>query len=467
MSTVATFKDFSPSQSRITNFFGLVGWAAVGGVVLSWWILKAGIAVETEQRISVAQVLSTPLASVNQSRMTLNELGDTAFIAGDIVTPEGDNALYYYQQALVVSPADADARRGINQVVSYLLNEAQASIYRSDYEQARQNTAIVLSIEPANIQARDIDQEVERLEQVAALLNRAVVLYAAGILVAPEGDSASALYTRVLEIDPDNEAAHQGIESVVQRLVANAESSIFAGDLQSTNTYLSQIRMLDPEASDIQMLEQVQQTVQQQNKDRQIQERLELAAQALQADMLMPPAEPNAFSIYQEVLTTTPDSEAAQRGLELVRSGLLDRARTLMASNNMAATVANLDAAERAGASADTIAQLRDQAQYRQRLLDAEAGRFDKLYSLADLVAIERDPPAFPRNAPPGVSGEVDLHLTVTPTGSVRDIEALGNPRDYFERAAIQAVRNWRFEPLVEDGRPVPVRVAVRVVFRE
>ena len=131
----------------------------------------------------------------------------------------------------------------------------------------------------------------------------------------------------------------------------------------------------------------------------------------------------------------------------------------------MAETFANLDAAERAGASATLIAGLREEAEYRQRLLDAAAGRFDELYPLADLTPLRQQAPSYPRTAPRNASGSVEMHMTVTENGDVRDIEVLGTPREYFERAAVQAVRNWRFEPVIENGQPIPVRVAVKVTF--
>ena len=75
-------------------------------------------------------------------------------------------------------------------------------------------------------------------------------------------------------------------------------------------------------------------------------------------------------------------------------------------------------------------------------------------------------PPSYPRAAPTGASGSVSLHLTISETGDVRDVEVINSPPDYFERAAIKAVTKWKFEPVFERGRPIPVRVAVKVAFQ-
>lgn len=465
MSSATTLEDLSSGQGRISDSFGLASWAAVIGVLLAWWLIKSEAPVDPHEGLATTHVLSTPLAQVSQGGESLTERGDTAFAAGDIVTPAGDNALYYYREALSASAGDVKAQQGLEQVIAYLLNEAESSIYHSDFDQARENAAKVLSIDKTNAHALDVNLRAARLKQVESLLNRAVALYAKGQLTEPAEENAAELYARVLELDPNNDAARQGMESVVQRVVANAESAMFAGNVPRARQYLAEAKALDPSAPGISTLEQTERNLREQKADEQVTVKLQAAADALQASKLMPPAEPNAWSLYREVLAAEPNSEAATRGLELVRSGLLDRARTLLSADDMAETHAHLDAAERAGADARQISQLRDRADYRQRLLDAQAGRFDKLHAISDLTPIRQTAPRYPRTAPRGASGSVDMHLTVTENGDVRDIEVLGGPREYFERAAVQAVRNWRFEPVVENGRPIPVRVAVRVTF--
>jgi TonB family protein len=465
MSNAATFEELSSGQGRISDSFGLASWAAVIGVLLAWWLIKSEAPVDPQEGLVTTHVLSTPLTQMSQSGETLTERGDTAFAAGDIVAPPGDNALYYYQEALAAAPADARAQQGLAQVIEYLLNEAESSIYHSDFDQARENAAKVLSIDAKNEHALGVNLRAARLKRVESLLNRAVALYAKGQLTEPEDENAAALYRQVLELDPSNDAAQQGMASVVQRVVANAESAMYAGNVERARAYLTQAQALDPNAPGLNTLEQADRNLRERKESEQVKEQLLAAADALQANRLMPPAEPNAFTLYQQVLAAEPDSEAAKRGLELVRKGLLDRARTLLGADDMAETRAHLDAAQRAGASASQIAELRERANYRQRLLDAQAGKFDTLYNISDLTAVRQTAPRFPRTAPRGATGSVDLHMTVTENGDVRDIEVLGTPQDYFVRAAQQAVANWRFKPVEEGGQPIPVRVAVRITF--
>lgn len=455
----------TPGSGRIGDSFGIASWLAVIGVLLAWWLVKSDLPVDTDAALGTTRVLSTPLVQTATDGMTAAERGDAAFAAGDIVTPPDDNALFYYQGALAADPADAAALQGLAQVLGYLLNEAESAIFQGDYDLARSNAATVLDIAPTNAHARDVSARASRLQRIETLLNQAVAQYAAGRLTEPAGDNAAESYRQVLAIDAGNEAGRQGLDSVVQRAVANAESALFAGNVEQARGHLQRVKAIDPNAPGISALEQAERNLQANQETEQVRAWLTAAAEALQDDRLMPPAAPNAFSLYQRVLLVDADSAAARRGLELVRNGLLNRARTLLSSNDMAATMAHLDAAQQAGANPSEVAELREEAAYRQRLLDAQAGRFDSLYPIAQLTPIRQTPPAYPRTAPIGMSGSVDLQLTVTETGDVRDIEVIGTPRDYFERAAIAAVRGWRFEPVIERGRPIPVRVAVRVTF--
>ncbi len=90
----------------------------------------------------------------------------------------------------------------------------------------------------------------------------------------------------------------------------------------------------------------------------------------------------------------------------------------------------------------------------------------DDYFPYAELTVIRQRAPTYPRRAPEGASGVVDVAFTVTPAGRVADVEVQGDPADYFARAAINAVSRWRFEAVVIDGEPVAVRTLLRLTFR-
>jgi protein TonB len=86
-----------------------------------------------------------------------------------------------------------------------------------------------------------------------------------------------------------------------------------------------------------------------------------------------------------------------------------------------------------------------------------------------DVVPQVRIQPDYPIQArQKGIEGWVDVRFTVAADGSVRDpVVVDAQPRKIFDRAAIQAVKGWKYNPKIEDGRPVERRgLKVRIRFQ-
>lgn len=64
-----------------------------------------------------------------------------------------------------------------------------------------------------------------------------------------------------------------------------------------------------------------------------------------------------------------------------------------------------------------------------------------------------------------GVSGVVWIEATIRPDGSVGDVRGLSGP-PMLRASAINAVKTWRFKPLLLAGRPVEVRTRMSVIYR-
>lgn len=451
------------SQRRIDDSFGLASWTVVVGVLLAWAFVKltlpdAGSPVE-------GSVLSRPLQLDQSHAPGLVERGDAAFATGYIVDPDGESALDLYRQALAEDADDEAAQRGFERVLEYLISEAEAAVFVSDWERARDHAAKVLALDPGNRDALEINERAARLQRVQGLLERAVSLYARGRLTIPAGENAAATYQQVLELDPDNAAAKQGLDSIVQRTIANAESALFAGKPKRAQAYLNRARAIDPDAPGLDSVMKTNRAWKNMQQSLESKADLRAASEALQAGRFVAPDQPNAFDLYTRVLERDPRSEAARRGLDLVRTTLIERARTLLAAEDVGGARALLDAAARARVDEDVLAPLRDEAAYQQRLLEARAGRFDRLHTMSDLTAVKQDAPVYPRAAPSGARASANLQFTVAENGSVTDVAVVNEIAPYFERAAVAAVKGWKFHPVMERGRPIPVRVAVTVAF--
>lgn len=80
---------------------------------------------------------------------------------------------------------------------------------------------------------------------------------------------------------------------------------------------------------------------------------------------------------------------------------------------------------------------------------------------------LSRMPPKYPERArKKGISGRVELSLLISAAGTVQDARVLSaTPVGVFEDAALEAVRSWRFQPALYEGRPVAIRVTLPLSF--
>lgn len=63
------------------------------------------------------------------------------------------------------------------------------------------------------------------------------------------------------------------------------------------------------------------------------------------------------------------------------------------------------------------------------------------------------------------ISGTIVLRAIIAADGSVRQLEYVSGP-PLLMKAALDAVRQWRYKPLLLDGAPVEVDTTISVVFR-
>jgi TonB family protein len=85
-----------------------------------------------------------------------------------------------------------------------------------------------------------------------------------------------------------------------------------------------------------------------------------------------------------------------------------------------------------------------------------------------DLKRTRYVPPEYPKQAlKRGVGGEVRVRFTLDADGKVKSAEVVNaNPADVFDRAALDAVRRWRFKPPAAGNPDFEAAVVTTIVFR-
>lgn len=84
-----------------------------------------------------------------------------------------------------------------------------------------------------------------------------------------------------------------------------------------------------------------------------------------------------------------------------------------------------------------------------------------------ELIPLVRVPPRYPTRAVRlQIEGFVTLEFTINPDGSVSDPEVVeASPAKIFDKAALQAIAQWKFKPREENGRAVASRALQRIEF--
>ncbi|MDG2307777.1 MAG: energy transducer TonB [Candidatus Binatia bacterium] len=84
----------------------------------------------------------------------------------------------------------------------------------------------------------------------------------------------------------------------------------------------------------------------------------------------------------------------------------------------------------------------------------------------ADVMPLVRVNPRYPPRAQArGMEGWVYLEFAITPQGTTTDIVVLdSDPKGYFERSAVNAVKKYKYKPRVEGGKAI-MRPGVQVVI--
>lgn len=85
---------------------------------------------------------------------------------------------------------------------------------------------------------------------------------------------------------------------------------------------------------------------------------------------------------------------------------------------------------------------------------------------VADSLKIHDATPHYPREArEKGIQGDVLLQATIDTTGNLTDLKVVqGDP--ILVKAAMDAVKQWRYKPYVLDGKPVVVDTVIKIQFR-
>lgn len=314
----------------------------------------------------------------------------------------------------------------------------------------------------AAIETPDVAAAPRQDQQVAQLVRAANVILAAATLDESEVSEAKGSLSNALKLDPRNAPALQSYQQLKNRMLTQAQAAIARADSAAANRWLAQADSLGVNAAELAPMRRSLADAEQSQRTDRLSGLARLAAQRLADDKLIEPAGDNARQYLKQLQADDP-ALAAPLWQQLAER-MLNKAKRESTQGNYAAADQWLKEAEDTGVIASAIAAARSEMEHAQ----ARAAFLANVVSSSQLKTTRYVAPTYPPKAiAAGLEGWVDLEYTVDTAGRVGDIDVKrAVPTGLFEKAAVDALAKWRFEPVMRAGAAVEQRVAVRVQFK-
>ncbi|HMI75686.1 MAG TPA: TonB family protein [Steroidobacteraceae bacterium] len=413
-----------------------IGALALAAVV-AWMVHRSG----GEEATAPPTAQAAKAASTDSSQLAR---AAAALAANRLTEPPGDNALEFYLGLLARNPADSSARAGLAEVHERLLARAENALLeeRLDEAAAAIETARKSGIEGGRIAflTAQLAKSRERTKTAQAQIQQ---------------------QSRA-RTEPQSTAALDAKRALASRLLEEARSAIDRREFAHAAALIDSANGIAVPAN----IESVQGLLAAARKQADVDawgQLLKNANERLLQDRLIEPANDNAKYFYLTLKQLDPGNAALSSVLQDLGTRLAGKARRALILGQVDAAKSWLD---EAGAIGFTSAEV-SSAQHDLDAALAKQNFMTNLVPANQLTLLKSVQPVYPSKAEAKkMQGWVDVEFTVLETGKVKDVavRAASIP-GVFEDAAVKAVSQWRYQPILRDARPVPVRTQIRVRF--
>jgi len=280
-------------------------------------------------------------------------------------------------------------------------------------------------------------------------------------------DSAHSYLLSARRIDPADPGVQQGVAALATLLQNNARKAMSEGRLDEADEWVQQAVALDvnrPEVAELRSeLEVARLGTQREDRLR----LFTLANQRIAQGRLVEPVADSARHYLDLLRASDPAYEGLPETTALLAAKVLAEARRIAATGNISGAESMLKAAVDSGAQAAEVAAVSVE-------IDKARAAIPPPRPPAPVVLPENEmhrtyfvrPVYPPRALERGTTGWVDIEFTVSRDGSTKDATVrAAEPMGVFDRAALESVARWRYEPRVVNGAIVDQRVSARVRF--
>jgi TonB family protein len=281
-------------------------------------------------------------------------------------------------------------------------------------------------------------------------------------------DSAHAYLLSARKLDPADPGVQQGIASLSAQLQRNVQQAIRENQLDKASNWLLHAVSLDVNQREIAVLRANLEAARVGNARADRARLLALANQRIAQGRLIEPAGDSARHYLDQLRASDPAFDGLADTSTLLATRALSESRQLIEAGNPDRAEVMLRTAADAGAPASEISAITAEIAAARTARSAAARPEPAVLPENKLRRTRFVPPEYPPRAlERGTQGWVDIEFTVTADGTTRDaMVRAAEPAGVFDRAALQAVGRWRYEPHVVNGAVVDQRVEARVRFQ-
>jgi TonB family protein len=427
---------------------------------------------------------------------------EAAYKAGNVFPPATGNAFDLYRDSTQIAPDNALARAGVERIVADADRQLTTALARQDVTRAGTALSVLERIAPSHPRLETSRKQVmalarrpatpassipavssaPRIEKPPVLaaastptpattpnLTLAKTLLAANQLVEPVDANALTQLRRARAAGEDESAVQITATDLGTRLLNRTLAAANAGDLAEARSSYDAAARLDREFEtslpDLDLVgARVKELERATARADVVDERLARVTRLRSSGQLLEPAGDNAYEALKQILDehiTSPEVRTEQQRLSFA---LLESVRTALAAGD-------IDRADVLSTRAEEIQPGMPQTRaLREQIGRARAERDNQtaVIQAASLVRRREVPAIYPREALLSkTEGWVDLEFLISTEGTPIEIKVkAAQPSRVFETAATQALRQWRFEPIVRDGAPQARRATLRMEFK-
>ncbi len=462
---------------------------------------------------------TVPASSASPAEAAPAAVADTSIVQGKVdellekarlamherrfTEPSADNALVYYRSAAAADASSAEAHDGLQRVAAVLAARFDEALSGARFDEAAQTLANFKAATPQDARVAGFEQRLYSAEiakaladgnvdRAAALLHQAQqagtstpeqltkwradigrhaedakVVRLAGLIadrirdgkLTDPDDSAKSYMGQLLAAAPANPTTQHTLHDLGSAYLRKAREAALAKNSADEEHWLSEARGAGMKAADINAFQHDLSNARQKAMQAESERALQAARDRIRDGRLTDPAQDSAAFYLTQLQTSDPNNAAlADAGRELAAK-LLDRARATVAAGKPAD--ADLALARRWGADPKDVQAVQQQG------APKNDGLPDAATLAASLKRLRTTAPDYPESAlTQHVSGSVTVQFTVDVHGEPRDIHVIeATPPGVFDRAALLAIKHWRYAPMVVNGTPIEVPVKTLVRF--